>query len=501
MKNPLLTLTIFLASIQLASAQFGILDPTFGNSSLPGLDTFPNSGAANFGQALAFQTDGRILFSTGSSNLGLGRINPSGSLDNTFGQSGWVNTGLFAIEDIILQADGKILAAGKPTNISWNDTYVWRYKTDGTLDSTFGHNGRAADSTLGAGSEHIALQSGNKIIWSGYLGVKRINLSDGSLDMTFGTTGYIRLPQIPLSPNAMMVDSASGKILLAGFTRGGNHLAIARLTANGALDASFGNNGVDSLTFKNTGLVFGMKIRINASGKILVAADCDKPGSYNQVVCMQFTGNGLLDNTFGTAGIVYPDWKTIGGNYEYFGGMDLQTDGKIVLASLMIDSGVSTTIGSAAALRLNANGSSDTVWSVPKFDYYHHGTFIQTIGISPDGRLYANGATNGNEMLARYAIGYPLGIGEESGAVSQLLFYPNPVQTNADLSFTIVDNEEVSTSIYSIDGRMVREMYRNEKMAVGQYNKTIALEDLSPGMYQLLFTDKNKVRHISFQKL
>jgi uncharacterized delta-60 repeat protein len=501
MKNSLLTLLILIASARLASAQFGILDPTFGNSSLPGLDTFPNSGAGNFGQALAFQTDGRILFSTGSSNLGLGRINPSGSLDNTFGNSGWVNNGLFAIEDILLQPDGRILAAGKPTNISWNDTYVWRYKTDGTLDSTFGHNGRAADSTLGAGSEHIALQSGNKIIWSGYLGVKRINLSDGSLDMTFGTNGYIRLPQIPLSPNAMIVDSASGKILLAGFTRGGNHLAIARLTANGALDAGFGNNGVDSLNFKNTGLVFGMKIRINSSGKIVVSADCDKPGSYNQVVCIQFTGNGLLDNSFGTGGIVYPDWKTIGGNYEYFGGMDLQTDGKIVLASLLIDSGVSTSIASAAALRLNANGSEDTLWGVPKFDYYHHGAFIQTIGISPNGRLYANGATNGNEMLARYAIGYPLEIGEESRAVSQLLFYPNPVETNVDLSFTISENAEVSAGIYSLDGRMIREIYSNEKLNAGKYNKSISVEGIDPGIYQIVFSDKYGMRHISFQKL
>jgi len=500
MKRIILAITILTVSFQMSFAQFGILDPSFGNSSVPGIDTFSAIAVSGFPQAIAFQPDGRILVSTLGGTFGLGRLNTTGAPDNSFGNAGWVNVGLFDMSDIAVLSDSKILTTGSPTNISYNDTYVWKYKADGTLDSTFGYNGRVGDSTMGPGNARVAIQSGTKIICSGDRGVKRLDLANGSLDMSFGTNGFIRVPQLPLFIYSMTVDSATGNILLAGLTLG-NHIAIARLTANGVLDATFGTNGVDSLSILATGLGIGMKVRINSAGKIILASDCDKTYGYNQVICAQFNADGSPDNGFGTNGISYPDWKTIGGNTEYFGGMALQSDDRIMIASMLRDSGVSTSVNSAALVRLHTDGSSDTVYGVPKFDFHSNGAWPGAIGIGPDGKVVLNGMTGGYELIARYGIGYPSGINENSAQISALTLYPNPTHGNAILSFTVKENTEVSATIYSVDGRAVGHLYNGEMFQAGKYTKEIPLNNIAPGSYHIVVSDKSGSQHISFEKL
>lgn len=98
----------------------GSLDPTFGNGGKVSTDF---DGGADFAMSIALQPNGKIVAAggagpqqTGANDFGLARYNPNGSLDPTFGNGGLVitdfNGRLDNARDVVLQTDGKILAAG-----------------------------------------------------------------------------------------------------------------------------------------------------------------------------------------------------------------------------------------------------------------------------------------------------------------------------------------------------------------------------------------------------
>src|SRR5258708_3345747 len=160
----------------------GLLDTSF----LNGL-----AGANNFVWTVALQTDGNLLiggfFSTvnGTSRKCIARLNPDGSLDNSFlnGEAG-ANGAVYAVA---LQTGGKVLIAGNFTSVNGtNRNYIARLNSDGSLDSSFLDG-------LDAAAFCIGLQGDGKILVGGWFtsvnGVGRNHLArlntDGSLDTTF----------------------------------------------------------------------------------------------------------------------------------------------------------------------------------------------------------------------------------------------------------------------------------------------------------------------------
>ncbi|MEO7065148.1 MAG: delta-60 repeat domain-containing protein [Dokdonella sp.] len=128
-----------------------------------------------------------------------------GDLDTSFNGSG---TLAFSIRDaqpaidsgnaLAIQADGKIVVVGttyevEPPTSRWTAT---RINSDGSLDATFGTNGRTA-LNLGAHTQSAApialvIQDDGKIVVGGYydlhLAIARLNV-DGTLDSSFGNGG------------------------------------------------------------------------------------------------------------------------------------------------------------------------------------------------------------------------------------------------------------------------------------------------------------------------
>ncbi|HEY3128954.1 MAG TPA: hypothetical protein VGL91_05810, partial [Acidobacteriota bacterium] len=97
-----------------------------------------------------------------------------GTLDTTFGTSGKVTTD-FSVTDeataIAIQLDGKIVAAGFAAPGSSMDFALARYNTNGRLDTTFGIAGTGKVTTDFSGREDeafaIAIQSDGKILLAG----------------------------------------------------------------------------------------------------------------------------------------------------------------------------------------------------------------------------------------------------------------------------------------------------------------------------------------------
>jgi uncharacterized delta-60 repeat protein len=84
-----------------------------------------------------FAVNGGVFGQTG----GFARFNPDGSFDNTYGTNGILSTSTSVAGKMTVQSDGKIII---PVSYSDNNIYqfaMYRYNSDGTLDTSFGTNG------------------------------------------------------------------------------------------------------------------------------------------------------------------------------------------------------------------------------------------------------------------------------------------------------------------------------------------------------------------------
>jgi len=101
------------------------------------------------------------------------RYNPDGSLDATFDGDGWTTTDLPGFDEVVfgvaIQSDGKILAAGYAFGATFYDFTLVRYTSDGAEDGTFGTSGRVTTDFFGRndGIRGIVLQADGKIVAAG----------------------------------------------------------------------------------------------------------------------------------------------------------------------------------------------------------------------------------------------------------------------------------------------------------------------------------------------
>jgi len=144
----------------------GSLDGTFGSNGIVRTN-FESSGPnrAVVANSLSLQRDGRIVaagrITTASSEIefALARYKSNGNLDSTFDSDGKVTTPIYGGEatSVAVQSDGKVLAAGSPTDYAGqHDFDLVRYNANGTLDTTFGGGDGIAQADFEQGSNDVA---------------------------------------------------------------------------------------------------------------------------------------------------------------------------------------------------------------------------------------------------------------------------------------------------------------------------------------------------------
>ena len=242
----------------------GRLDPGFGSRGIVRI----RIGSGSDVSAIAIQRDAKIVAAGGVSirengQFLLARYNPDGAFDRSFGNGGSVVTDFGSYDHasaLAIQLDGKLVAAGSARG----DFAVARYTTDGTLDSTFGTRGKVV-TNFGTvdGSESneqayaLAIQPDGKIVVVGASDFRSRNdgrhtlrdfaiaryTADGRLDPSFGSGGMVLTDfGDSFSSNAESVAiQPDGRIVVAG--GGGGYFALARYSADGMLDTSFGRGG------------------------------------------------------------------------------------------------------------------------------------------------------------------------------------------------------------------------------------------------------------------
>ncbi len=213
----------------------GSVDTAFGTGGIVITD-FNND--VDFASSLVIQPDGKMVVggwtynrNNSSYDFALARYDLNGNLDNGFGSGGKIVSDFGSIpndprDDIltsmVLQPDGKILAAGigEPTrNTTSADFAIWRFNSNGSLDTTFGTSGRVAtdfNETIDA-AYSIALQPDGKFVVAGVAN----GILQGGL-----------LPQLRVHNNVFFTESPTV-----------SDFAVARYHPNGSLDQSFGTGG------------------------------------------------------------------------------------------------------------------------------------------------------------------------------------------------------------------------------------------------------------------
>jgi uncharacterized delta-60 repeat protein len=146
----------------------GLVVTSFGSSSF-------GSGSSDFTVGLAVQADGKIVAAglpLGMSNTGtpgLVRYDLNGNLDTTFGTGGRVTTDFGrgnSATRIALQADGRIVVGGASSDGS--AFAVERFNSNGSLDTTFGTGGKTVTSFPGkADLASVVLQADGRIVAAG----------------------------------------------------------------------------------------------------------------------------------------------------------------------------------------------------------------------------------------------------------------------------------------------------------------------------------------------
>jgi len=361
--------------------------------------------------ALVLQQDGKIVAAGESRRkLALARYKPNGSLDTSFGGDGRVTTGFGPAFALVEQPDGKLVVAGAGSN---DDFALARYNPDGSPDRSFGVGGKV---TTVFGSEDskpfaLVLQPHGKLVAGGRadgdfpeFALARYN-PNGSLDTSFGTGGKVTTALGPEDDEVRALAlQPDGKLVASGESDNSSayDFALARYNPDGSLDTSFGTGGMVTTAFSEGDAEAGALV-LQPDGKLVAAGAVLSDNDYFALA--RYNADGSPDPSFGTGGKVTTQ---LGPEFNAANALVLEPDGKLVAA------GQSTDLSNNyfALARYNPNGTLDT-----SFDdtgkvttkIRSRGNGAAAVVLQPDGKLVAagftlKGSTQQNRLSADFAL-------------------------------------------------------------------------------------------------
>ncbi len=301
----------------------GVEDATFGNNGIVEFDGGLN-GITDIKIDASGMIVGCGRLTTNPNALVVFRRKPDGSADNTFGTNGFAQVptggGLSTATRIALQGD-KILVSGFfNSSGAIYKTATARLNSNGSLDNTFGTAGifKTSFGNTNEYGDNMIVQSDNKILLCGriFAGgsvqtlVYRLN-ENGTLDTSFGTNGKYNFSAGGSGDECTaLAQQTDGKILVGGNTLVGNNRQafIARLTKAGQKDTGFGTNGQTNVTSGQTAKFSNFALQPDNK---IVAAGISTPGTVGVFSAFRFHSGSVVSNhdipSTLTASAVYPN--------------------------------------------------------------------------------------------------------------------------------------------------------------------------------------------------
>lgn len=312
-----------------------------------------------------------------------------------------------------VQPDGKIVLAGQALGVGFSAA-VARLNPDGSLDPSFGTDGKVTVPLRFGGATAVAVQPDGKIVLAGSsasLGGQSdfaaVRLTPtGAPDLTFGTSGMATVDFGSMDLVSDIALRPDGRIVLAGFIALSS-FAAAQLTADGSLDPTFGTGGKAVTRFDP---VYGeaSAMALQPDGKVVLAGSVasDRAVLGRSVIPIhdfavaRLTVDGHPDPTFGTGGTT-----TVGFDLgtetrwqdDRASAVAVQPDGAIVLAGFAVgDPTAGYPTGFVAAARLTPTGAPDPTFGsggkvVTRFG--PGGSGASAVALQPDGKIILAGVS------------------------------------------------------------------------------------------------------------
>jgi uncharacterized delta-60 repeat protein len=335
-------------------------------------------------------------------------------LDPTFGPAGsggFVTTGDAAggrWAALHVYPDGSFLAAGEVGN---DRVAVTKRTATGAPDTSFAAD-QPVPGTLAFGggqgavipTDVVALPDGRILVAATALtatagtspGIVVARLTaDGQLDATFGTSGIATVTTAAGGVRlGHMARQSTGAIVLVGtHPVTSNAGVVARLTADGAVDGTFAGSGQIRV------IVGGAASRLNdvaidASDRLVIAG-WRTTGAANkgQLMLTRYSAAGVLDSTYGTGGTSGYVTADLDGaapaTYDVEGRrLRLSADGHATVAATVTGAGANHLLGLA---RFTPNGAPDptfgTAGTTTQDASPSHITDVADLAVAPDGAL------------------------------------------------------------------------------------------------------------------
>jgi uncharacterized delta-60 repeat protein len=264
-------------------------------------------------------------------------------------------------------------------------------------------------------------------------------------------------------------------------------LMAVRYLANGTLDTTFNHTGIVYTIAGEPRGNFGKALKVQPDGKVLLVGSGSFGAEGSNMVVVRYNNDGSLDDWFGSGGVVVVDFY---GQDEEATDLRIAPDGKILLAgNIGVDVDYVVT-------RLKSNGSVDFMFGsagrmiVPVRDSRDYASAVE---LQPDGKIVVAGrcsvpsatGTGTNPAIVRLS-SYPASIGTETYDNDVVLF-PNPVSGVLHIRHRIGN---VLTAIWAVD-MMGRKTYISK---VG-INDQIDVSDLSEGIYifRVIYADGQEI--------
>jgi uncharacterized delta-60 repeat protein len=401
---PVLASLLLLTAVSSASAALpGDLDSTFSSDGIAFANFTAGFDSAN---AVAVQIDSKIVAVGQAGGSGgrfaIARYESTGPLDLSFSVDGKVTTDFTTGYDVAfdgaLDADGNIVAVGRAAG-SGGRFAIARYLPDGTLDPAFSADGKAT-ANFTTGDDYafgVAIQTDGKIVAVGRAGgsggvfaVARFR-SDGTLDTSFSTDGKAttnftagddRADAVAVQADEMIVVVGS-----ADYFGSNGRFALVRYKSDGTRDTGFSGDGKRTTDF-TPGFDGGFGIAVQPNDQYIVAV-----GQAGLTLGLaRYTTNGTLDTTFSTDGKATTNFTR---GADYADDVVIQNDGKIVAAGAANFFGPDAKF---ALARYKSDGTLDTVFSgdgkvITNPTGGYDGAY--GVAVAPGGQIVAGGYAGG----------------------------------------------------------------------------------------------------------
>jgi uncharacterized delta-60 repeat protein len=332
-----------------------------------------------------------------------------GDPDAAFGTDGVVITDLGGTSEraagVVHQSDGSIVVLADDDDT--RDTVLIRYRSDGSLDTSFGTGGvvdvpRVGDFVLPGDllvtGDDSLIVVGSTFVATEYDLIVMKFTADGVPDTAFGGgDGHVEADLGDWDFGVSGVLDGAGRIVVAGRTRPDSSTAddglVARFTASGVLDTSFSGDGW--ATLGATAFDEFTDVAVDSSNRPVVTGFTSLDGG--GLVVARLTTTGSLDTTFGSGYVIPPPLP-----FDAEGrAIDIDQSGRIVVGGRVGDD---TDI---LVLRLSPTGDLDPAFAggdgflVEDFSGHVYDA-VNDLAVADDGSIVAVGLAGDGGLVARF---------------------------------------------------------------------------------------------------